>query len=102
MSTKQDNYSTVNTFSRPIKINQLISYILVLSLFIVFFAAIQNNYENQTTRITIIILFVIDFLTVVVTALIASKIDPADSIMLIYRNGDKNEIIKYLDQCLYC
>ena len=102
MSAKQDSYSTVNTFTRPIKSNQLISYILVLSLFIVFFAAIQNNYQNQSTRITIIILFVIDFVIVLVTGLIASKIDPVDPIMLIYRNGDKNEIIQYLDQCLYC
>lgn len=102
MSANQDSYSTVNTFTRRLQLNQIISYVLVLSLFIVFFAAIQNNYENQSTRITMIVLFVIDFLIVLVSGTIASKIDPADPIMLIYRNGDKNEIIKYLDQCLYC
>jgi len=102
MSAQQDSYSTVNTFTRPLQINQVISYVVVLSLFIFFFAAIQHNYQNQTTRITIIVLFIIDFLIVLITGIFASKIDPADPIMLTYRNGDKNEIIKYLDQCLYC
>ena len=31
-----------------------------------------------------------DFLVLFVSGFLASKIDPADPIMLVYRNGDKN------------
>lgn len=36
------------------------------------------------------ILFVTDFSILLITGLLASKVDPADPIMLTYRNGDKN------------
>jgi palmitoyltransferase len=98
----QDKYEPVNTFTREIKLNQIISYTLVISLFVVFFAAVQNNYQNQTTRIVMMVLFLIDFCGLLVTACIASKTDPVDPMMLIFRNGDRQQIVNYLDSCLYC
>ena len=83
-------------------LNQIVSYVIVIAVFVVFFAAIQNNFQNQSNRIVMIVLFVTDFCVLMVTSFLASKIDPVDPYLLIYRNGDRQEIIKYLDSCLYC
>lgn len=96
MSSSKDTYSPVNTFTRRVQINQIVSYLLVTSLFIIFFASIQNNYRHPTTRLTIIIIFMTDFLVLVLSTLVVSMIDPADPVLLIYRNGDKKEASRYL------
>lgn len=89
MQTRYDQYKPVNTFSRSPQIPQIISYILVSSLTIVFFAAVQGNYQSQSTRIALITVFMIDLCILVVSCLYCSKIDPADPLMLNYRNGDR-------------
>jgi palmitoyltransferase ZDHHC1/11 len=49
-----------------------------------------------------IVLFVVDFVVLVVASVHASATDPADPIMLTYRNGNRDDIVPYINECLYC
>lgn len=80
----------MHTFSRRVQPNQLLSYAIVASLLIVYHTAIQNNYRHPTTRIAMTVIFMLDFTLLLISTFIASKTDPADPIMVTYRNGDKN------------
>lgn len=89
METQTDQYQTVNTFTRTPQLTQVISYILVTAIFVVFFAAVQGNYQDQGIRITMIILFTIDFCVLAISTFLASKTDPVDPVMVQYRNGNR-------------
>ena len=72
------------------------------TLLVVFFAAIQGNYHDQGIRITMIVLFMVDFTVLAISTIIASKTDPADPVMLIYLNGDRKEVLPIIESCLFC
>ena len=45
----------------------------------------------------------LDFVVLVISVFIASKIDPVDPVLLIYRNGDRSTLSEYANNSLlYC
>ena len=48
------------------------------------------------------ICMLLDFIVLVISVVIASRIDPVDPILLMYRNGDRSGLRDYADILLYC
>lgn len=71
-------------------------------MLIVFCSCVQNNYVSQPIRIIMMILFFGDLLVLAVSTYFSSKCDPVDPILLTYRNGNREEILPVINDCLYC
>jgi hypothetical protein len=74
-------YKTVNTFSRRPCLNQIISYIIIVSDNLVFWLLIQTNYASQEYRYSMIALFSFSVLLLIVFGCLTSTYDPSDPVM---------------------
>ena len=86
----KSRYKPVTSFSRRPCVNQIISYLVIVSENISFWALIQNNYTSLSSRWTMIVLFSISTFVLMVAALCASCSDPSDSVMIEYKNGNRS------------
>ena len=102
MNSAINHYEKVNTFSQRVEISQIIAYCLVIAQLIIFLAGVQTNYVSLTYRIVMNLFILTAFCVMVLAAVKVSLIDPVDSILLEYRNGDQQKVISMLDHCLYC
>jgi hypothetical protein len=91
---ESSRYKTVNTFSRPLNINQFIGFFVVTGLLATYFAAVQNNILDQTSRTTLTALFCISLLTLVVSTLVTCFIDPVDKTIPIYHSSQRATLSK--------
>ena len=79
-------YKAINTFSQTPSITQIASYIIFLAQVLIFSIIIQAHITQQTTRISMIIIYsIVTFIQIVITFL-TSLSDPSDSFMIRYRN----------------
>lgn len=59
------------------------------TLLVVYLAAVQGNFAEQNNRICITVLFIVAFCVLIVSAVVTSKIDPTDPVLVRYRGGDR-------------
>lgn len=81
---QNSRYKAVNSFSRTPNLYQVLALSIVLSLFVVFFTAVQNHISDQSNRIALTILFCGSFCSLAVSAVICCSTDPVDHLIPIY------------------
>jgi hypothetical protein len=97
-----NRYKTVNTFSRSFNFNQVLALLVVIALFVDYFAAVQSNMQDGGKRVGLTVLFSLSFGVLVASTIVCCVTDPVDSIVPIYLSNDRSSLSKELHKCLYC
>lgn len=90
MNASRKLYERNNTFSKRPGLPQVASYIVFALEVVLFYAVVLPALANRP-QIALGILYTATLLLLVVATIIASKVDPSDQIMILYRNHPREE-----------
>lgn len=90
MNASKKPYERNNTFSKRPGLPQVTSYI-VFALEVVLFYAVVLPALTNGPQIALGLLYTATLLLLVVATVVASKVDPSDQVMVLYRNHPQEE-----------
>lgn len=94
MNASRKLYERNNTFSKRPGLPQVASYIVFALEVVLFYAVVLPALANRP-QIALGILYTATLLLLVVATIIASKVDPSDQIMILYRNHPREEYFEW-------
>lgn len=78
---------TINSFTQKPSPTQILAYIVVLMGVVVFYSCITPNFHNFTANTTLSTLYGVTTLTLVISAILSSSIDPTDPLIHQYKQS---------------
>ena len=82
MKNSNNRYDRNTTCTKPPVLPQLLSYIVFLTKFILYFSVVFPNFENDSSRIIITVLYIVTLVLLLISATISSLTDPSDTMMV--------------------
>lgn len=94
MNASRKLYERNNTFSKRPGLPQVASYIVFTLEVVLFYAVVLPALANRP-QIALGLLYTATLLLLVVATVVASKVDPSDQIMILYRNHPREEYFEW-------
>ena len=94
MNASKKPYETNNTFSKRPGLPQVASYIVFALEVVLFYAVVLPALANRP-QIALGLLYTATLLLLVIATVVASKVDPSDQVMILYRNRPQEEYFKW-------
>ena len=96
MNASRKLYERNNTFSKRPGLPQVASYIVFALEVVLFYAVVLPALANRP-QIALGVLYTATLLLLVVATVVASKVDPSDQIMILYRNHPREEYFEWYE-----
>lgn len=94
MNASRKLYERNNTFSKRPGLPQVASYV-VFALEVVLFYAVVLPALTSGPQIALGFLYTATLLLLIAATVVASKVDPSDQVMILYRNHPREEYLKW-------